>query len=372
MTGACDACLRRGYLVGRLAARIAAMLDRPGKRVGALLSLPEAGAGRGRAGGRGRCRGTCWAASTPRGRERRWRSARCAPSAGTTTATRRSCSSSTTRPPCCSSRARATWACSRTTRRWRWWARAGRRPTGARWPTSWGAGSAAAGVPVVSGLALGHRRRGAPRLPGRRRCSRSRCWPAGRTCPTRAPTAASTSGCASDGLVVSELPPGQRPYRWSFPARNRIMAGLARITVVVEAADPSGLADHHAVRHPARARRGRGARTGHLAGGRGHQQPAQGRSGRGHGPAGPARRAVRQRVRRGARGSAAALPAGAIEDPVQLRLLEAVEAGLGIDGICAHAGVPGAGGAGGAVAPRALGPRAARSAGRLPQDGAPC
>ena len=41
MTGACDACLRRGYLVGRLAARIAAMLDRPGKRVGALLSLPE-------------------------------------------------------------------------------------------------------------------------------------------------------------------------------------------------------------------------------------------------------------------------------------------------------------------------------------------
>ncbi len=41
MTGACDSCLRRGYLVGQLAARIAAMLDRPGKRVGALLSLPE-------------------------------------------------------------------------------------------------------------------------------------------------------------------------------------------------------------------------------------------------------------------------------------------------------------------------------------------
>ena len=42
------------------------------------------------------------------------------------------------------------------------------------------------------------------------------------------------------GLVVSELPPGTEPYRWSFPARNRIMAGLARMTVVVEAADPSG------------------------------------------------------------------------------------------------------------------------------------
>jgi DNA processing protein len=42
------------------------------------------------------------------------------------------------------------------------------------------------------------------------------------------------------GVVLSEFPPGTPPYRWSFPARNRIMAGLARMTVVVEAADPSG------------------------------------------------------------------------------------------------------------------------------------
>jgi DNA processing protein len=42
------------------------------------------------------------------------------------------------------------------------------------------------------------------------------------------------------GVILSELPPGTQPYRWSFPARNRIMAGLARMTVVVEAADPSG------------------------------------------------------------------------------------------------------------------------------------
>jgi len=41
-------------------------------------------------------------------------------------------------------------------------------------------------------------------------------------------------------VVLSELPPGVHPFRWSFPARNRIMAGLARMTVVVEAADPSG------------------------------------------------------------------------------------------------------------------------------------
>ncbi|MEA2423667.1 MAG: processing protein, partial [Thermoleophilaceae bacterium] len=42
------------------------------------------------------------------------------------------------------------------------------------------------------------------------------------------------------GVIVSEHPPGRRPFRWSFPARNRIMAALAAMTVVVEAADPSG------------------------------------------------------------------------------------------------------------------------------------
>ena len=45
---------------------------------------------------------------------------------------------------------------------------------------------------------------------------------------------------ASTGWSLSELPPGARPFRWSFPARNRIMAGLTRMTSVVEAADPSG------------------------------------------------------------------------------------------------------------------------------------
>lgn len=42
------------------------------------------------------------------------------------------------------------------------------------------------------------------------------------------------------GLVLSELPPGATPWRWTFPARNRIMAGLAGMTVVVEAAERSG------------------------------------------------------------------------------------------------------------------------------------
>lgn len=42
------------------------------------------------------------------------------------------------------------------------------------------------------------------------------------------------------GLVVSELPPGTRPLRWCFPARNRIMAGLAHMTIVVEGTATSG------------------------------------------------------------------------------------------------------------------------------------
>jgi DNA processing protein len=42
------------------------------------------------------------------------------------------------------------------------------------------------------------------------------------------------------GLVLSELPPGTEAFRWTFPARNRIMAALANLTVVVEAARQSG------------------------------------------------------------------------------------------------------------------------------------
>ena len=42
------------------------------------------------------------------------------------------------------------------------------------------------------------------------------------------------------GLVISEFPPGASPWRWTFPARNRIMAALAGMTVVVEAATRSG------------------------------------------------------------------------------------------------------------------------------------
>lgn len=45
---------------------------------------------------------------------------------------------------------------------------------------------------------------------------------------------------ARDGLLLTEMPPGERPRIYTFPHRNRLIAGLASITVVVEAAHTSG------------------------------------------------------------------------------------------------------------------------------------
>ena len=42
------------------------------------------------------------------------------------------------------------------------------------------------------------------------------------------------------GLLLTEFPPGERPSAGSFPRRNRLISGLARVTVVVEAARGSG------------------------------------------------------------------------------------------------------------------------------------
>ena len=42
------------------------------------------------------------------------------------------------------------------------------------------------------------------------------------------------------GLIVSEYAEGVEPAPWRFPARNRIIAGLCRATVVVEARERSG------------------------------------------------------------------------------------------------------------------------------------
>jgi DNA processing protein len=45
---------------------------------------------------------------------------------------------------------------------------------------------------------------------------------------------------ARDGLLLSELPPGRRAHAGAFPRRNRIIAALADVVVVVEAGVRSG------------------------------------------------------------------------------------------------------------------------------------
>ncbi|MDR2543400.1 MAG: DNA-processing protein DprA [Treponema sp.] len=44
----------------------------------------------------------------------------------------------------------------------------------------------------------------------------------------------------SDGAIISEYPPGVKPAKWTFPARNRIIAGLSRSVVISEAPFKSG------------------------------------------------------------------------------------------------------------------------------------
>lgn len=44
----------------------------------------------------------------------------------------------------------------------------------------------------------------------------------------------------ANGLIVSEMPPGQRPLRQYFPSRNRLIAGLTDCTLIMEAGIVSG------------------------------------------------------------------------------------------------------------------------------------
>jgi len=98
---------------------------------------------------------------------------------------------------------------------------------------------AAAGVVVISGLARGidgWAHRGSLDAGGATvavlGCGIDRDYPRAH---------ASLAGeVAARGLVVSEYPPGVAPAPWRFPARNRIVAGLAVATVVVEARERSG------------------------------------------------------------------------------------------------------------------------------------
>jgi DNA processing protein len=98
---------------------------------------------------------------------------------------------------------------------------------------------AAAGLVVVSGMARGvdgDAHRGALEAGGRTvavlGCGVDRDYPAAHADLARR--------ICEHGLVVSEYAPGVEPAPWRFPARNRIIAGLAAVTVVVEARERSG------------------------------------------------------------------------------------------------------------------------------------
>jgi DNA processing protein len=98
---------------------------------------------------------------------------------------------------------------------------------------------AAAGLVVISGLARGvdgEAHRGALDVGGVTvavlGCGINRDYPAAH--------AQLAARIWERGLVISEYAPGVEPAPWRFPARNRIIAGLALATAVVEARERSG------------------------------------------------------------------------------------------------------------------------------------
>ncbi|MGH2918127.1 MAG: DNA-processing protein DprA [Solirubrobacteraceae bacterium] len=102
-----------------------------------------------------------------------------------------------------------------------------------------GRGLAAAGVTVVSGMALGvdsAAHAGALEVGG----PTVTVLAGGADVPYPPSKRGLYRALVRTQAAVSEMPPGMRPWRWCFPARNRTIAGLASLTIVVEAAERSG------------------------------------------------------------------------------------------------------------------------------------
>jgi DNA processing protein len=338
VSGSCDACLRRGYLVGLLAGRIAGLVGRPGRPPSELLALDDASLAMA-IGGRGEQEALAFLARfEPRRARADLRHA------GVTAVCRhhegypRGLENLGDQPAVlfCLGHVELLGKVD---------AEPAATVVGTRDATPYaidvahelGRGLGAAGIATISGLALGvdgAAHRGALGV--------------------RGPTIAVVAGgpnvvyprthrdlhrqIVDDGLVVSELPPGQRPYRWSFPARNRLMAALGRMTVVVEAGESSGtLITAEFAQDLGRAL---GAVPGRVS------TPAAAGSNRllrdGAAVVRDASDVLDELFGAGfaERASAEPVVATPAPDPVERLLLDAVESDLALDGIATFAGLP--------------------------------
>lgn len=98
---------------------------------------------------------------------------------------------------------------------------------------------AAAGMTIISGMALGvdgAAHRGALSARGRTIAVLA----GGPDCPYPPSHRRLHEQLLAEGAVVSERPPGARARRWGFPARNRLIAALSRRTIYVEGTHGSG------------------------------------------------------------------------------------------------------------------------------------
>jgi DNA processing protein len=237
---ACAACLRRSHLIGHLAPRIACLLDRPRRRPAELLSLSEAELIDAVAGphaaeawrflerfdaeateGRLAAAGLAALCLHARAYPEKLRELADPPAVLYLTGEPERLAQLAAEPAVAIVGARRA------------------SPYGLEMAHALGRGLSAARVTVVSGLALGvdaAAHRGA--LEGGRAVLA--VVAGGPDVPYPKRNRRLYERVREEGSVVSEIPPGQRPLRWSFPARNRLMAGLADLTVVVEAATPSG------------------------------------------------------------------------------------------------------------------------------------
>ena len=96
------------------------------------------------------------------------------------------------------------------------------------------------GVPVISGLAYGidtfsHRGclEGGGKTVAVLACGVESIYP-------RTNKRLAAAILESDGCIISEYPPGTEPLQFRFPERNRIVSGLSRSVIIVEAPEKSG------------------------------------------------------------------------------------------------------------------------------------